>query len=153
MITVRITGESEVEHRLDEAPRELHRQLVSRATTLTSRLLGAVRAAEPRRTGKLAGETRMQVDETPDSVTGRVIVEATGNEREKALALEGGAHGVGKEGHRERSAMAAYRARDTRMIEAYNRPGIIMARRYLRGPFEEMHGEIEAELAEAAHDL
>ena len=149
-----IQGERDIALRLEQMPQVVHQRLLSRIGALTARLYAAVEEREPRRTGKLTGETVEVIDETPDLVRGRVRVAARDrNEWGKAAALEYGAHGsvtvraYQRQGHTPRGTPAQ------QMVEAYQRRVNIPERRYERGALEGMRGEIKADLEQVLQGL
>jgi hypothetical protein len=128
----------------ERLPLTLKTNLTTTITTLTDQLRLRVRAAEPRRTGRLQLETRSFVDVSETAVRGRVRVlgPSGAGPNIAAAALEYGAH--------QRFQVRAYqRAGGSIAVSAYTRRANIAARRFLRGPAEAMHARILAELTAA----
>lgn len=145
-----ISGDQAAVLHLEQIPDVVHRRLLAPITSLTARLLAAVRAREPKRTGRLVNETKMRITEAGDVVRGQVFVAASGpNEHGKAGALEYGARrrvsvsGYQRSGHTPTGAPAE------QIVAAYTRQANIIARHYERGPLDEMRPEIVRELDEA----
>lgn len=153
-ITTTITGDRAVALRLEKMPDDIHNRLVGAVTALTARLLSRVQASEPKRTGRLASETKSFVDEAPDLVRGRVKVTAPGARGElgKAAALEYGAHKPTQV--REHTARLSHIfgraiAPMEVIVDRYQRTPNITADRFLRGPLAQMKDQIMAELQKA----
>jgi hypothetical protein len=149
-----ISGELRVARRFEEFPKALHDGYVATIGALTARLKGAILAAVPRRTGKLAGEIESTLYDNGDKgVRGRVAV--TGDFA-KAATLEYGSHktvmvNLGSAGARGRQGhikiTAALMRQSDKIGAAFERHMNIDARRFLRGPRAELEAEIEASLA------
>lgn len=155
MISVKASEEDErkIAVHLDELPRRLRSALRPIITELTDRLLGAVHAAEPMRTGRLRAATKAFVDEKDDRISGKVRVVAEGGRgsgtHEAAAALEYGAHrSVLVSEHTERltAKLSRSQAGGLVMVESYVRRANIMARRFMRDPATAMRPEAMAAL-------
>lgn len=148
IIGVSVTGAREVELEFDSMPQAMHARLLSRITFFIERLAGLVRAAVPRKTGKLASEIVSAVRDSADRITGEVSFSA---EFAKAGALEYGGSGktfeVGSHTMRLDHVFSQKLGAPTEvLVKAYRRPLGIIARRFERGSFDTMAPEIEAGL-------
>lgn len=149
-----VAGDRDIAVRLERMPAIVHQRLVASITSLTERLLGQVRAREPRRTGRLQGETVDRITETADLVRGAVTVATgSGNEHGKAAAEEYGAHGAANVRAFSRSGHTPQGNPASQMVEAYTRRLNIVARRYLRDPLDEMRGAVHDEIERALERL
>jgi hypothetical protein len=149
-----VSGDREVALGYERFPDELRDRIRARMQRIVDRLESASRDAAPYKTGKLKSEIHGRVyADNPQRVAGYVQVTAAGggsDEYRKAGALE---YGVNKSrsiagrlaGRNLVSRLRSQRVRD-RLI---NSPIHQRAYRYLRGPLDEMRGEIEAEMTEA----
>jgi hypothetical protein len=147
MIPLTITvDDRRIVARFDNLPRQLKQNLHRAITEITEMMAVRVRAAEPRRTGRLLSLTRSFVDERPNWIRGRVRILGTAQQRHNiaAAALEYGANAT--------VSVRAYR-RGGAPVRSYRRRTHIAARRFLRGPAAELRGvaraAIEAAVAEA----
>jgi len=155
--TLDIDGDRRVDVRLQEFPEAARGALARRIDALAGELLSRVLGAEPKRTGKLAGETgKSPVQNRPDFVRASVRVAAKdGADARKAGALEYGAS--------KPAAVPSHTVRLTHVfsrqiapldvvVAAYRRPMNMAARRYLRGPLDTMRGDIRDALHEAIEE-
>lgn len=158
-----IVGDRRIETVFAQFPEAVRGTLRAAIGDIIAELEGRVLAGEPHRTGRLQSETRPFVDERADFIRGRVRVVTNGagsSEGGKAAALEYGAH--------RSTAIKAYTRTVTtvfghyvgpteQLVGAYSRHANIAARRYLRGPLDEMKTSIvarlQAALSEAASHL
>lgn len=140
-IRVGMTGGRTVERRIEYFEQRFHGKLRAVIEALTSRLLSAVEAAEPERTGRLRRQTRQRIFERPNRISGRVTAASRRADALKAAALEYGS--------KRQIAVAAYTRGADGAVAAYTRKSNISAMRFLRGPFAEMRGDIEEQLQEA----
>lgn len=151
--TIVVSGDRDVALRIEKFPDALHKRMRGAIERLTARLFAAVQP--PRKTGRLASEKRMTIDETPDAVRGRVTFAATGTEAAKIAALEYGAHNPIKGGVSEhkRSLDHLWSLAISPMeviVDRYNRTPNIAEHRFLRGPLAAMQDDAKRELTEAA---
>lgn len=140
-IDITPVGANNVIQSFDRLPDAVRRRLVERIGRLTRQLEGRVRAAAPRRAGRLARGVRSKIFVDTDRVRGRVFIAGgDAQEHRKAGALEYGAR-----------RMTAVRAHQRRMslVERYSRRVNIAERRFLRGPLDAMRGQAMAEIAAA----
>lgn len=139
--TIDVNATSLVVH-LEQLPMALRTNLRATIIRLTDELLARVRAAEPRRTGRLQSETRSFIDENDNRILGRVRVLGAGGGGPNiaAAALEYGAH---------RSFQVRGYQRRGVTVSAYRRRQNIAPRRFLHAPAEAMRGRIMAELQAA----
>jgi hypothetical protein len=154
--SITIVGIRAVEITMAQMPGKVHAALRQEVTAIAGEIEGAVRGAEPRRTGKLQSETLSFVDEpTPTSVRGRVKITGARNELIKAAALEYGAHGVGTKkafGRSQAAMVSSFTGHAQAMASAFSgRPGDIMAHRFLRGSFDP--GAVEQRLTRAVNQV
>lgn len=148
-------GERQLQAFFDDFPQRLEDRLYAAMTRISTRLLAAVEAAEPNRSGQLRGATQAFVDRTATGV--RAGVRVTGGSEGKAgygkaAALESGAHRptTVREHWAVRSNFwGRYGAAQWVLIDAYTRRVNISADRFLRGPFAALEGEIIGELEAA----
>jgi hypothetical protein len=155
-----LIGERRAGLRFEEFPERARQALVEHMNSITQRLLARVQGEEPELTGKLRSETTARVSSGENYVRGSVGVrvpggESSGAEAGKAAALEYGAH--------KTVAVKAYSksldhvfthamAPTTVMVSAYQRRANIAERKFLRGPLDEMHDAIIAELRAALEE-
>ena len=144
-------GGREISLRFDSFPDRLHGKLVDRIEALTATLEERIEAIAPHKTGKLRSEIKfaLYTSETQSRVAGYVSVYAgsDSNEYAKAATLEYGSNKprrIPDHGGILRRLSRGQRAIESRLTKAPN----IEARRYMRGPFEEMKPEIQAALEE-----
>lgn len=134
----------------DELPKRLQGNLKRTITALTDQTLVRLRAAEPRRTGRMLRETRRFVDERENFIRGRVRILGPGGRGHNvaAAALEYGAH-------RSFPVRAHERAGDR--VHAYRRRANIAERRFLRdaaaGLRERVLAELRRTIAETAAEV
>lgn len=144
---LKVTVDSRVVRlKLGRVPEDLHDRLRATVASLTARLYGAIVGREPERTGKLKSRTRQNVIDRPHRITGRVRISA---QQAKAAALEYGAHKAGPVSEHEMRLDHIFGrlvAPRMVMVRRHNRTPNVVARRFLRGGFEEMLPDIEAEL-------
>jgi len=154
--TLTVSGDRDVALRFEQFPEGLRQRLHGAIERLTERLAARVRAATPKRSGRLASEVRSRVEDGPEFVRGRVFIDAPdGRDAGKAAALEYGAHKPPRKGfvvEHKRSLNHLWGRAVSPMeviVDRYTRTANIMERRYLRGPFQAMRGEIEEEMRDA----
>jgi len=152
-----VQGERQVRLMFEQLPQHARAQLLAAITSLTDRLYARVVAATPERTGRLRGEITERVVQGENYIRGTVSVrvgpgEQSGLEAGKAAALEYGAHRAvsvvsysRRHDHVYAHAITPIRV----MVEAYQRTANIAERRYLRGPLDDMRGDIVSELRAA----
>jgi hypothetical protein len=152
-LPITISGDRLVATELEALPERIHRRLVARVTALTDQLLGAYRAGEPRRTGKLRSETVSKMEVAPDLVRGLVTVAGdSGQDFAKAGALEYGARGSVEVKAFSRAGRTPLGTPAEQTVAAYTRQYDIIARRYARGALDDMRSHIESGIAEAVAD-
>ncbi len=137
-VSIQVDGSREVELKLLQFPQRLHERLLPLITELTEQLYGAVKAAEPNRSGALSTSTQMKMTDRPTRITGTVFINA---DFAKASALEYGASRATQvKAHMQRldhvfsrliSPVEAH-------VGAYNRTPNIREYNFLRGPLEAM---------------
>lgn len=143
-IGVFVSGDRALAQRFDDFPESLRGRLRDAITEETNQLRSRIEALVPRRTGRLASEIVSGVFDDPDRVTGRVTVSG---EYAKAGALEyGGKNKPFKVlSHQMRLDHLWARATATPLIvdvPQYTRSIHTPALRFMRGPLEEMRGEV-----------
>jgi hypothetical protein len=154
-VTVTVTGERELEVRLDTFPATAHEKIAERIRDAIERLTSASQAAAPRRTGRLRSEIKGTVyTDDPNRVAGYVQVFAPGIEGEyaKAATLEYGSDKPRRIFERETSVEQRISGGHRRMVNRLTKSAHIRAFRYLRDPLEELRPAIEAGIAEALTD-
>ena len=154
--SVTMTDPRAITVQLDKLPQAIIDHLAAVMEPLMKRVAAAQKARAPRgRTGRLATQVgHVFVDKGPDWVRARsTVVAASGWQYAKAGALE---YGVpGRRGGAVDVAMYKRRGRGVGMdvlVDRYTRHARLMERRYLRGPFEAMSGEIMDALEKAVAD-
>lgn len=150
-MAVIIRGDREISQRFETFPTALRASLSARIRALTDELYARVEAVVPRKTGKLASEIVARVyDDSPTRVAGYVSVYAPGDSREypKAASLE---YGTNKARRRfsKTQTIINRRGKTQRAVERLSRPVHLAARRYLRGPLQDMGPEVRTELEAA----
>jgi len=146
-----VTDNSRVFVRFEQLPKAVQEKLKVKITQLTSELLGRVKAAEPRDTGRLQSLTHSYVDEKQGWVRGRVRVSRTKDKNTAAAAgaLEYGAH----RRFQVRAHSRRGRGRARRMqVSAYERTAHIAAMNFLRGPARALLPRARAELEAVIKD-
>lgn len=157
---VEVVGERRLLALFESFPEEMRAALVAAMTSITNELYARVLGAAPERTGALRALITQRVIQGKDFVRGEVSVSGDGANAgaaaRKAAALEYGAH--------KAVSVASYSRRHDHVFahkipvmtvtiaEAYQRRVNIVERRFLRGPLEEMHGEILARLQAAVEE-
>lgn len=152
-MAVTITGDRELALRFDKFPQEARGRIEERITSLIGRLQDRVEAAAPRKTGKLRSEIKARVYTSTNRVAGYVSVYAPGapGEYAKAATLEYGSDKPRRAfASRAASRLASGRRR---IVSRLSKPVHIEAFRYLRGPFEELTPEFQAELEAAISEV
>ncbi|HUC70384.1 MAG TPA: hypothetical protein VMS01_04250 [Stellaceae bacterium] len=154
-------GERRLQAFFDDFPARLDARLYAAMERIAGRLLSAVEAAEPQRTGALRSETTSFVTKTAAAITAGVAVEAPAGDKAahgKAAALEYGAHRsatVAEHWAIRANFWGRYSAPRAVLIEEYRRRVEIGEERYLRGPFAALRGtilaDIEAAVGQAAN--
>lgn len=153
-VKVTITGDRAAGARFDRFPVEARSNIVARIHALTDRLYDRVLAAEPFKTGRLKRETVVrEFDDQADRVAGYVSIYAPGipGEYAKAATLEYGTDKARKVA--DRGGMLMRITGSSRRIHArLSKPVHIEAKRFLRGPLEDMRDEVETELEAALEE-
>jgi hypothetical protein len=148
-----VSGDREVALAYERFPDELRERIRARMQRIVDRLESASRDAAPYKTGKLKSEIRGHVyADNPQRVAGYVQVDAAGggsDEYRKAGALEYGVHKTRSLAGRLAGHNFTARLRSSRVRDRLNGPIQQRAYRYLRGPLDEMRGDIEAEMTQA----
>ena len=126
----------------DQLPKKLQANLKVTITELVDEALIRLRAAEPRRTGRIQRETRRFVDERESFIRGRVRIlgPAGRGHNVAAAALEYGAH---------RSFPVRAYSRSGERVGAYRRRANIAERRFLRDTAAGLHAMALAALQQA----
>ncbi|MGH6967572.1 MAG: hypothetical protein ACREEN_00510 [Stellaceae bacterium] len=135
--------------KFDVFPEELRSAFLERITAITAELYTRVETGEPSLTGKLRSLTRMVIENTKNRVAGRVQVSG---DYGKAGALEyGSTRSVQVRAHSvQRDQVFGRLVEPTAvMIQAHSRQLNITARRYLRGPLEDLRPGIVDQLQAA----
>lgn len=147
-ITAVVSGDRDVAARLDRIDPAIHKRLVATIESLTARLEARVRAAAPKRTGRLASQIASSVNDSPDFVRGRVTVRGREGSQDfaKAGALEYGVHDTFTVREHKRRGRGIGMEQ---IVERYQRTANIVETRFLRGPLAAMRGDVEREIAEA----
>lgn len=154
-LTITESGAREISKRLEEFPDELHQKLVVRIRGVVEQLYARVLQVVPHRTGRLSGEIveRMFTD-AKYRVAGYVSVytddpgPSPHNEFAKAATLEYGTDRP-RAIKSEHGVMTRLRGSSRRMKARMSKPAEIEARRYLRGPLDQMRPEIMALIEQA----
>jgi hypothetical protein len=148
---IELKGERSIALRFQRLPALLRQRLRGAMEDVLPRLAAAQKAAAPKgATGRLeAALGHVFIEEGADYIRGRVTAVApTGWVYGQAGALEYGAPG-----RRGRFTVRAHQRSHpsglTVMVRRYYRTQHLIAMRFIRGPFEQMQGEIEAALAAA----
>lgn len=145
-------GERRLQALFDGLPQRLEARLYAGMQRVAERLLAAVEAAEPDRTGKLRRETVSFVHRGEAAIVAGVTVHgASKSDFGKAAALEYGSHRMIEVHLRRRMGGLArrYRATSFALSDYYERRTNIAADRYLRDPFAALRSDIIAELETA----
>lgn len=143
--TVVTRGARELSLRFETLPERAGRQLETRISDIVGRLEVRIEQVVPTRRGQLRSEIASRTYKGNDGrIAGYVSVYAPGDPGEyaKAAALEYGTS-------RPRRIFARATRGNRRVAARLTKPVYIRARRFLRGPFEEMAPQIRAELEEA----
>lgn len=153
-INVVITGDRAVQEKFDRFPQAAHKRLHDVIESFTERLVGRVRAAAPKRTGKLESEIRELISDKPERIVGLVYIRGQDrNDYAKAGALEYGAHGQAKVSAHEMRLdhVFSHALAGPLMVSvaAYSRQMNIAEHRFMRGSIDAMKGEITRALKEA----
>jgi hypothetical protein len=142
-----VGGDRKVELLFDKFPQQLHGQLLEHITAKTKELEARVHGAVPKKTGKLASEIDSAVFDDKNKITGAVFVSG---DYAKAGALEYGAHATSKvKAHSAKLDHVFSLRLDAPMtvaVSAHTRQMDIAAQKFLRGSFQQMEQEIEADL-------
>lgn len=153
-----IKGEREVSLRFDQFPDRAKDRLRDRITSFVDTLQAAIEGAAPQKTGRLKSEIKGRVYESAHRIAGYVSVYAPGipGEYAKAATLEYGTSKPRRAFERNsRMAFALGRSK-RRIVSRLSKPVHMDPRRYLRGPFADLRGgfeeQIAAALSEAAQD-
>lgn len=152
-IGVIVTGDTKLGIRFDQFPQQAHDKLRDSITTQIAALRTAIKAAAPRRTGKLASQVDSNVVDKPDRIKGIVYFDG---DYAKVSALEYGVHrSVQVAAH---SATLDHVFREKLMaplrvfVEAHSRSVDLAAREFIRGPARAMQGQITQQLREAVNE-
>jgi hypothetical protein len=150
-----VTGDRSISLRFQRLPALLRQRLRGAMEDVLPRLAAAQKARAPKgATGRLeAALGHVFIEEGTDFLRGRVTVVApTGWVYGQIGALEYGAPG-----RRGRFMVREHKRRGRGIgmeviVDRYYRTQRLMAMRFIRGPFEEMQGEIEEALAAAVDE-
>jgi hypothetical protein len=151
-VGITITGARDVAARLEKIGPELRdslREVISRETAAIYASVKPPRGA----TGQTAAALRWQVNETAQSIVGRVYFAGPGPLKARIGALEYGTKG-------KRAQVRLHRRRLTHvfgrsiapmqvLVDKYQRRPNIAARRFLRGAFDARRPQLEAALQQA----
>lgn len=155
--SITLTGDRDIALRFEQFPERLREKLRAAIGRVLPELAAAEQAAAPRRTGALASEIgATEIQEGPNFIRGIVGMARglPGREYGKAGAEEYGAHReiiVRKPGVRALN-LGLKRLRKSHPDKLYTRTVNIIERRYIRGPFAAMRGQIQDELADAVNE-
>src|SRR5690242_13577707 len=154
-LKITMSGAREISRRLEDFPESLHDKLASRIRTVIEELWVRVEGVVPHRTGRLASEIAERVfSDAKYRVAGYVSVYADDpgpaphNEYAKAATLEYGSDRP-RAIKSEHGVMTRLRGSSRRIKARMSKPVDIAARRYLRGPLDEMRPQITAMMEEA----
>lgn len=152
-LDLELVGDRRVGLAFEQFPQSAHDELLKAIRRLTGQLEGAVLGRVPVATGDLRSIVQSFVDDSADRISGKVkVVAPDGADQAKAAALEYGAHKPFmvkahqmKLGHFWAAAVTPRMV----MVGAFSRTPDIAAHDFLRGPLDEMSGEILVELQQA----
>jgi hypothetical protein len=156
-----ITGERAVNLRFEQFPAFAHDRLKSALERIKGRLLAAVLADEPDKTGALRAQTGGKVYDHGDRIAAVVGVRAKDkNEARKAASLEYGSTKVPFAVKAHKASLDHLWSRAIAPISVnvpdHQRAANVTARRFLRGPIDairsEAIGELRAALDQALQD-
>lgn len=152
-IGVIVTGDTKLGIRFEQFPQQAHDKLRERITQQINILRTAIKAAAPRRTGKLASEVDSNVIDKPERITGIVYFD---DDFAKAAALEYGVHRsvrvAGHEASLSHVFSTALTAPIQVFIDAHSRVVDLAAREFIRGPARALSEKITQELKEAVNE-
>ena len=153
-LTITETGARQISKRLDEFPQELHDRLAERIRPVIDELWTRVEQRVPHRTGRLASEiTKRVFADARYRVAGYVSVYTDDpgpyNEYAKAATVEYGSSRPRAVKDLEHGVMTRLRGSSRRIKARMSKPVDIAARRYLRGPLDEMRPAITAMIEQA----
>lgn len=140
-INIAVVGDRAIALKFDRIPVAIHDRLVLTIHQLVDRLLDRIHAAEPKLTGRLEARTRAYYTDKENLIRGAIRPGSARQDKLKAMALEFGAHGT--------AHVKAYTRGHDVAVQAYTRHVNIAEYRFLRDPFAEMKGEIEAAIRAA----
>jgi hypothetical protein len=146
-----ISGDRKVEQLFDAFPNSLRPELREVISDEIAQLAARVRAAVPRKTGRLQSEIATALQERDSRISG--IVHLTG-EYAKAGALEYGAHRtITIHAHSERLDHIWHRLFGmTVEVPTYERHQNLEAERFLRGTFAELQAQITQRLQQVVDE-
>lgn len=150
---VQIEGARRAVLRFEQFPAKAHDRLLATLESLKDRLVAAVRAEEPKHTGRLEEETGGRVYDHGSRIAAVVGVRAyTKSDALKAAALEYGSHkALTVRAHQARLSHLFSRAIApiTVTVSDHSRTPDIAPHRFLRGPLEAMRADAQAEMEAA----
>jgi hypothetical protein len=151
-MTAIITGDRELEVKFDQFPQQIHGALLARITQVTETLQARVESAAPRKTGRLKSEVRARVYSSQNRIAGYVSIYAPGvaEEYAKAATLE---YGTNKPRHAVERVKTLLGKSRRRILNRISKPVHISAMRYLRGPFDEVAPDIQADLQSVVNEV
>jgi hypothetical protein len=135
----------------DEYPANIHDHVFYAMDRIVTRMVAAIQAAEPVKTGAMRSETggRVYDHNTRIAAVAGVRV-STASEAKKALALEFGSRGVPIMMHRVNTSRQAVSRRLSRPLKpTWERVPTLTPRRFLRGPAEALRSSSIAEVTAA----
>jgi hypothetical protein len=151
LISAVIQNDRQVIVKLEGFSKQVRDEYLKVITEAVARLLPAIRAATPSKTGATRASIQGFVDDRGDKITGKVKALSGGkvNILKKTLALEYGAKGQSTVKAYERSITTVFgKAIEPRiaLISAYTRTMNIAPQNFMRGPFEAMRSQITAQM-------
>lgn len=156
-VAMEITGDRRLGLRFEEMPAKFRTKLREVISEGVDQIYAEVISREPKgKTHKLANATVRQMFDDPNKITGRVAV-VDPSQFKKAGALEYGSKGdFDVSGHFQRlDHVFAEKLASPLMVfvDSYQRQGGLGAYRFLRGPAQELSGEIVEEMREAVDQV
>lgn len=140
-INIAVVGDRAIALKFGRIPIAIHDRLLQTIHDLTEKLLDRIHDAEPEATGRLKERTRAYFTDRENLIRGAIRPGSARQDKLKAMALEFGAHGT--------AHVKAYTRGHDVAVQAYTRHVNIAEHRFLRDPFAEMKGEIEAAIRAA----
>jgi len=154
-----ISGERNTSLRFDQFPTACHDRLLAAMERIKDRMVTAIQAAEPNKSGALKGQTGGRVYDHGNRIAAVAGVRAmTANDAKKAAALEYGSRGTPVVMHRLNSGRTVVARRLSRpLVGQWTRTPTIAAHRFLRGPADSLRegaiDEMRAAVGAAAEDV